>query len=161
MVEFTCDNQPIQASRRRVVAIAFGDVDRISLNFNTQFTGSAILVTVFSLSAKFQYHLVFQSLASKPVEIWHSIPEEVSLTDSGRFETELGNTLKEKGIILSNVQQDSANFTVLLTRLPMAFNDENETAPAGGFTTPDKSTAGKKPLAPEDRKTLGALFTQF
>ena len=59
MADFTSDNTPIQASRKRVVALYKAVVDRIDLKSTSRFSGFAVLVTVFTVSANYQYHLVY------------------------------------------------------------------------------------------------------
>ena len=139
MITFKPINQPIPASRKRVVSLWFGDVDRLSLLNTATFTGAAILVTVLTLSGNYQYYVVFQSLSQQIVETWAVTPGEVRLTEAPAFEKELISNLKLRGISISPLMADSSNYSVTLSHIPVAYDDENETAPAGIFNLADAS----------------------
>ena len=139
MITFKPINHPIPASRKRVVSMWFGDVDRLSLLNTASFTGAAILVAILSLSGTYQYYVVFQSLSQQASEIWAVTPADVKLTDAPAFEKELLSNLNLRGISLAPLLADSTNYSISLSHIPVAYDDENETAPAGLFSTSDAS----------------------
>ena len=158
MITFKPLNHPIGASRKRIVSLWFADVDRLQLLNNTEkFTGSAILATVLTLAGVYQYYVVFQSLSQHTAEIWAVSPDNVRVTDAPAFEKELLETLNMRGISLEPLFADSANYAVILSHLPVAYDDENETAPVGLFAVSQmtKTTAS---LDNEDKNALKQLL---
>ena len=160
MITFHQINNAIPASRRRIVSLWFGDVDRITLKNTPSFTGSAILATVYAVSGSFQYYLVFWSLAQKPLEIWTTDPEKVSVSEAPNFEKELFASLRSMGIELAAISPNSPSFSKSLIRIPVAYNDENDTMPAGLFAPPSQPSAPHSAMSDEDRNRLLKLIAQ-
>ena len=159
MISFQLLNGAIPSSRKRIISLWFGDVDRVKLQNTPSFTGSAILATVSAISGSFQYYLAFWSLSQKPVEIWTTQPEKVSVSDAPAFEKDLFISLKSRGIELASLSPNSPSFSKSLARLPIAFKDENETVPAGLFVPPTQSTASHSALSDDDRALLIHLLS--
>lgn len=159
MITFHQINNAIPASRRRIVSLWFGDVDRIKLKNTSSFTGSAILATVYAVSGSFQYYLVFWSLAQKPIEVWTTDPEKVSVSEAPSFEKELFASLRSMGIELAAISPNSPSFSKSLVRIPVAYNDENDTMPAGLFAPPSQ-TSSSSAMSGEDRNKLLKLIAQ-
>ena len=140
MISFKPINQPIPSSRKRVVSLWFGDVDRLTLLNTDKFTGAAILATILTLSGTYQYYVVFQALSQNIAEIWAVSPSDIKISAASEFEKELLTTLNMRNISLAPLMADTSNYALTLSHLPVAYDDENETAPASIFNTAD---AGK------------------
>ena len=160
MVTFQQLHNPIPASRRRIISLWFGDVDRIALKTTPSFTGSALLATVYAISGTFQYYIIFLSLNQKPIEIWTTEPEKVAVSEAPTFETELLKSLKFMGIEVTALPPNSPAFSKSLVKIPVAYNDENDTMPAGLFTPSTMSSAKNTSLSDEDRNKLLKLLAQ-
>ena len=160
MISFQKLSSPIPASRRRIISLWFGDVDRIQLFTTQNFTGSAILATVYALTGTFQYYLVFLSLSQKIVETWTTEPEKIALSETSNFEKNLIAELKNKGIGLSAIQPSTQMFNKTLSKLPMAYNDDNDTMPAGIFDPKPITSSSSTSLSKEDRNTLLNLLSK-
>lgn len=130
----------IEASRRRVTALWFGDVNRVALQSDPQFTGSAILAAIFTLSGHYQYYVIFLSLSHKVIETWRVEPTKIPISESAVFEKKVINDLNAHGIELTPIPADTPMHHKILTILPMAFDDQNQTAPANLFDVPDDNT---------------------
>ena len=160
MITFQLLHNAIPASRKRIISLWFGDVDRITLKNMQSFTGSAILATVYAVSGSFQYYLIFWSLNQKPVEIWTTEPEIVAVSEAPAFEQDLFSALKQMGIELAAIPSNSPSFNKSLIRIPVAYNDDNETMPAGLFSTPTQLPGPKLSLPNDDRNKLLKLLAQ-
>ena len=139
MISFKPINQPIPSSRKRVVSLWFGDVDRLTLLNTDQFTGAAILAAILTLSGTYQYYVVFQALSQNIAEIWAVSPSDTKISAAPEFEKELLTTLNMRNITLAPLMADTTNYSLTLSHLPVAYDDENETAPAGLFNTADST----------------------
>ena len=139
MIAFKPINQPIPSSRKRVVSLWFGDVDRLTLLNTDKFTGAAILAAILTLSGTYQYYVVFQALSQHIAEIWTVSPDNVKITDAPAFEKELLANLNSRGISLAPLISGTPNHSLTLSHLPVAFDDENEIAPAGIFNAAESS----------------------
>lgn len=172
MADFTSDNTPIQASRKRVVALYKAVVDRIDLKSTSRFSGFAVLVTVFTVSANYQYHLVFMDNTFKPVEIWHFDVPLVSHSGVQEIEKDIVSTGRQLGIMFVPLVPGNVEFQTTLAKLPMAFDDDNAT-PMTGFCIghPVSSSAGRPRnvasdgtvpgISKEAKKALSDFFIQF
>jgi hypothetical protein len=159
MISFQLLNGAIPSSRKRIISLWFGDVDRIKLQNTPSFTGSAILATVYTVAGNFQYYLVFWSLSQKAIEIWTTQPDKISVSDAPAFEKDLFISLKSRGIELASLSPGSPSFSKSIVRLPIAFKDENETMPAGLFAPPTQSDSPRPALSDDDRALLIHLLS--
>ena len=121
------------------------------------FGAAGAAITALTLAGVYQYYVVFQSLSQHTAEIWAVSPDNVRVTDAPAFEKELLETLNMRGISLEPLFADSANYAVILSHLPVAYDDENETAPVGLFAVSQmtKTTAS---LDNEDKNALKQLL---
>ncbi|MBO4350632.1 MAG: hypothetical protein J6A01_06800, partial [Proteobacteria bacterium] len=120
-------------SRRRVISLWFGNANRIDLLQNNDFTGSIVLATVFTVEGFYHYYICFFSLSHQVTEIWKTSPDDVKVTEAPTFEKNLFAQLAQMGIELLPIGSDNKDFPSVLMSLPMAYNDENETAPSAKF----------------------------
>lgn len=119
----------IDASKRRVTALWFGDVERVMLTDGTPLTGTAVMVAIYTLSGFYQYYVILYALSNRVVEIWKIAAENVPITSAPECEFGLFRALRNKNIELTQVPVDSPQFVKLLSRLPLAFDDDNMTQP--------------------------------
>ncbi|MBQ9394581.1 MAG: hypothetical protein IJU23_03560 [Proteobacteria bacterium] len=172
MADFTSDNTPIQASRKRIVALSKCTVDGLAIKSESRFSGTAVLVTVFTLSAHYQYHLVFLDNSYQSVEIWHFDTPMASHSGVQEIEKDIRATLQKLGIKVVPLAPGNVEFQTTLARVPVAFDDDNVT-PVTGFTVKKTSGSGsagkgdalsadKVPgISKEAKKALSDLFIQF
>lgn len=171
MVDFISDNIPIQASRKRVVALSKGAADKIAVKSTSKFSGTVVLVTIFTVSAHYQYHLVFLDNSYKSVEIWHFDIPKISHCGAHSVEKDIMGTIQQLGLQMSALSSDSLEFQTMLARLPMAFDDDNATpltgfcvkAPEGTGSKNQKGDAEDKVpgISKEAKKALSDFFIQF
>lgn len=129
MAIFSKYNGKIDASKRRVTAMWFGDVDCIELLDGSTFTGTAVMTTIYTLSGFYQYYVIFYSLSNRIVEIWKVSAENIPITSASECEFGVIRVLQNKNIELTQVPADSPHFNKLLMRLPLSFDDDNSTQP--------------------------------
>lgn len=133
----------IDASKRRVTALWFGDVERIELTDGSPLTGTAVMVAIYTLSGFYQYYVVLYALSNRIVEIWKIAAENIPITSAPECEFGLFRALRNKNIDLTQVPVDSPQFIKLLSRLPLAFDDDNTTQPnAQIFMAPGAENTG-------------------
>lgn len=162
MPDFVRTALKVEASRRRVISLWYGDVDRVAIKSNPQFTGAAVLATIFTLSGHLQYHVIFISLMHKIIETWRVEPAKIPLSEAPNFEKEILSSLNSHGIELATLPAEHPMFNKILTILPMAFDDQNQTAPASLFDSPDKNNYNQVScLSDDDIKTVRNFLKLF
>lgn len=133
----------IDASKRRVTALWFGDVERVTLTDGTPLTGTAVMVAIYTLSGFYQYYVILYALSNRVVEMWKIAAENIPITAAPECEFGLFRALRNKNIELTQVPADSPQFVKLLSRLPLAFDDDNMTQPnAKLFMAPGSDNTG-------------------
>ena len=152
-------NSTIPASRKRVISLWFGNANRVSLKETDDFTGSVVLVTIFTIQGYYQYFLIFYSLSHKVVEIWKTDPENVPISEAPNFEKFLFSHISSMGVELLALPSDNKDFHAILMNLPIAYNDEENTAHGSQFPfgSPDASFS----LTDKEKSMFKALFIQL
>ncbi len=158
-MQFEQNGTRILASRRRVISLWFGNANRISLMQNPDFTGSIVLATVFSVDGYYHYYLCFFSLSHQVTEIWKTSPEDVKVTEAPTFEKSLFAQLSQMGIELLPLASDNKDFNSVLMNLPMAYNDENETAPSAKFLASSQEVSFT--ISDKEKELFKELFIQL
>ena len=85
----------IDASKRRVTALWFGDVERIELTDGSPLTGTAVMVAIYTLSGFYQYYVVLYALSNRIVEIWKIAAENIPITSAPECEFGLFRALRK------------------------------------------------------------------
>ena len=158
-MQFEQSSSSIPSSRKRVISLWFGNANRVDLLQTTGFTGSIVLTTVFTVDGFYHYYLCFFSLSHQIAEIWKTDPQDVNITEAPAFEKTLFAQLAQLGIELLPVASDNKDFASILMSLPMAYNDENETAPSSKFLTSDKEVSFT--ISDNEKQLFKELFIQL
>lgn len=158
MSQFVLTRDPIEASRHRVVALWFGDVDRIALESDDRFTGSAIVVAIYTLTGKYRYYVVFVALDQSIAEMWHITPMETSLADAATTQCEILGLLKNKGIVVNAIASENRHFQRVLSMLPLAYGDDTSASEAFQIPNAHKTSDG---LSEDEKKALRDCFILF
>ena len=162
MPDFVRTSLKLEASRRRIVSIWFGNVDHIAIQSDPNFSGVAVLTTLFTLSGHYQYNLLFMSMSHRFIETWRIDPAKIPISDAAMFEKQIFEMLQDHAIDLSRLPPDSPQYHRILSMLPMAFDDENQTSPAGIFDVSNlQPMGGASALTPEEIQTLRSVLRLF
>ena len=152
-------NNTIPSSRKRVISIWFGNANRVDLKQNDDFTGSVVLATIFTIQGYYQYFLIFYSLSHKVVEIWKTDPENVPISEAPSFEKFLFSHISSMGLELMPLPSDNKDFHAILMNLPMAYDDDDNTAHGSQF--PFGATDTSFSLTDKEKAMFKALFIQL
>ena len=155
---FSKTDTKIQASRHRIAALWFGDLDRVTLEDGTPFTGTALMASIYTLAAVYRYYIVFYSLDNRVVETWRSTQDDISISSAIDVERKLFSELRSRNIELTTIPTDTPQYSKALMPLPVEFDEDSATAPAGLFLAPGASDPNGSLLSADERISLRALL---
>lgn len=144
----------IDASKRRVTALWFGDIDRVQLSDGNPLTGTAVMTAIYTLSGFYQYYVIFYALSNRVAEIWSIAAENIPISSASECEFGLFRALRNKGIELAAVPADSPQFLKLLARLPLAFDDDNSTRPNAKLFLAPGAANNASPVSEEEKTAI-------
>ena len=140
------------------MALWFGDLDRVALEDGTPFTGTALMASIYTLAAVYRYYIVFYSLDNRVVETWLSTQDDISISSAIDVERKLFSELRSRNIELTTIPTDTPQYSKALMRLPVEFDEDSATAPAGLFLAPGASDPNGSLLSADERISLRALL---
>lgn len=157
MTTFSLFPQSIDASKRRITAIWFADVSRIPLNNGSNLTGYAFMACVYTLASTYQFYVALFSLDNKLAEIWRATPQNCPISIAAKIESEILDALDRLNIHMKPISQDSTLFAKALSRLPLAFDQEEITANNNFFSPPGAKNEPSPILSGDEKLALRNL----
>lgn len=159
---FDIANTPLPATRTRVVALWYGDVDRIQIDdSNKPFTGGAALFGIYNTAGAYDYYMSLFDTMGVLLHTWACEPKNISITESARFEVKLLEALKAQDIVVTPVFQSMKSFDLILEKLPLLKDVNNNNTMVGDFNPSNVSASAGTKLNPADRNLLKSIVTQL
>ena len=151
----------VQASMKRVVALWYADVDRISLDGVSQFTGAAVFYSIFDMGGVVQYYVSLYEMNGNLFVTWRYKPGNVKVSKCNEVEEEIMKALRGNGIMFQPVLQSTATYRSILKKLPLVMAIDDKTPCVGEFQFDQKKETGGVVLSATDRDTLKHAVALF
>ncbi len=158
---FDAIDSVVQASMNRVVALWYGDVDRISLDGVKEFTGASAFYSVYDLTGLSQYYLTLFQMNGKIFHTWRLTPGNVKQSACLETEKNVLNLLKQQGIVLMPVLPSTATYQAILKKLPLLIAMDDKTPCVGDFQIQALTEQSGVTLSANDRNALKSFLTIF
>jgi len=151
----------VQASINRVVALWYGDVDRIALDGVKEFTGAAAYYSVYDLTGLSQYYLTLFQMNGKIFHTWRLTPGNVKSSSCLDTEKTVLNLLKQQGIVVMPVLPSTATYQAILKKLPLIMAMDDKTPCVGDFQIQALAGQSGVKLSANDRNVIKSVLTLF